>query len=173
MYKVIAYIITLSIALFGVSIASAEENKPYSGSKQLEQIKKLKGTWQGPSSMSKNGEPVTVTYEVSSAGSSVVETLFPGQPHEMVSVYHDVDGKLIMTHYCSLRNQPSLSLRKAKDNELDFIYTSGTNLDPKKDQHIHALNMKFVNENKMIQTWVGYANGKQSHANELTLTRVQ
>jgi hypothetical protein len=66
-----------------------------------------------------------------------------------------------------------LSLRKATDNELDFIYTSGTNLDPKKDHHIHALNMKFVDENKMTQTWIGFKDGKQSHANVLTLTRVQ
>ena len=173
MKQSIAYIIVLGLFLIGISFAGAEENKPYTGSKQFEQIKKLKGTWRGPSSMSENGEPVTVTYEVSSAGSSVVETLFVGQPYEMTSVYHDIDGKLGMTHYCSLRNQPSLSLREAKDNELDFIYTSGTNLDPKKDKHIHALNLKFLNENKMVQTWVGFENGKQSHANVLTLSRVK
>src|SRR5690349_8537960 len=31
--------------------------------------------------------PVTATYRVTGAGSAVIETLFPGAPEEMVSVY--------------------------------------------------------------------------------------
>ena len=52
--------------------------------------------------------PVSVTYETSSNGSIVVETLFPGTPHEMVSVYYDENGKFGMTHYCAME-QPASS----------------------------------------------------------------
>ncbi len=31
----------------------------------------------------------------------------------MLSVYHDLNGKLTMTHYCMLRNQPRMKLVKS------------------------------------------------------------
>jgi hypothetical protein len=51
--------------------------------------------------MEPTGMPVRVEYRVTGAGSAVVETLFPGTPHEMVTVYHARKGVLCMTHYCA------------------------------------------------------------------------
>ena len=33
---------------------------------------------------------------------------FPGQPMEMLSIYHQDKGDLLMTHYCILGNQPKM-----------------------------------------------------------------
>ena len=72
-------------------------------SKELERVKQLAGRWEGISQEEgKEAEPAVVEYKVTSGGSAVVETLFPGTPHEMVSVYHDEHGKVAMTHYCML-----------------------------------------------------------------------
>ena len=72
-----------------VTFADPEYMQPYVGSPQFENMKKLAGTWWGTSSTGKEGERVTVKYEIKSAGSAVVETLFLGTPHEMISVYYD------------------------------------------------------------------------------------
>jgi len=81
-----------------------------------------------------------VTYRLASGGSVVEETLFPGTPHEMISMYHVVDGELVLTHYCAMANQPRMRLdRKASAPErLVFAFDGGTNFDPAKDTHGHS-----------------------------------
>src|SRR5262245_49588466 len=71
----------------------------------LEKLKKLAGTWLLADKDGKPTDQVASIIKVTAGGSAVHETLFPGQPLEMVSVY-TVDGSdLIMTHYCVLGNQ--------------------------------------------------------------------
>ena len=81
---------------------------PYTGTAQFEKMKSLAGHWKGTSTSYGKTEPAEVIYETSSAQSVVVEKLFPGTPHEMVSVYRDEKGRLEMTHYCMLKNHPEL-----------------------------------------------------------------
>src|SRR5207302_4607908 len=74
----------------------------------LEKMKKLAGTWFLADKDGKATDQVASVIKVTAGGSVVHETLFPGQPQEMVSVYK-VDGPdLIMTHYCVLGNQPRM-----------------------------------------------------------------
>src|SRR5262249_28709103 len=70
---------------------------------------------------------------------------FPGQPHEMISMY-TVDGPdLVMTHYCMLGNQPRLKADSSSAaNQLKFEFAGGANLDPKKDKHMHAATLTIV-----------------------------
>ncbi len=154
---------------------AGEKMEPYVGSAEFEKIKKLAGTWSGTPSNAKAGEKVTVTYKVTSAGSSVVETLFPGMRHEMVSVYHDDNGKLSMTHYCSLRNQPTMSLQSSKKNKMSLSYSGGTNLDPAKDMHMHmhAMQFEIIDQNNIVHKWTQYDAGKATGVNTLALSRVK
>lgn len=74
----------------------------------FEEVKKLEGRWQTPDA-DKDGKPDgVVVYRVTSGGSAVEETMFPGMPQEMVTVYNQDGGRLAMTHYCMLKNQPRL-----------------------------------------------------------------
>ena len=91
-------------------LAEVKEPPPYEGSDALKSMKALAGTWEGTHTMHGKEIPATIEYKVSSNGSTVVETMFPGTAHEMVNVYHDKSGKLAMTHYCSVGNQPHLDL---------------------------------------------------------------
>lgn len=70
---------------------------PYKGSPAFERMKTLVGKWSADSPemgrMNTEFRPI--------AGDSVIEERFAhGTPMEMLSVYHDVNGKLTMTHYC-------------------------------------------------------------------------
>jgi hypothetical protein len=162
------------LLLVGSAVVFAGEHSlgPYSGSKGFERMKELAGVWEGTSNMSKEGEKVRVEYRLSSGGSSVVETLFPGTPHEMVSVYFDDKGQLTMTHYCALRNQPRMKLQKADAQNLSFVFAGGTNIDPKKDAYMHSLTITFVDKNRIIEKWALFKGGKEQEKSVFDLTRV-
>src|SRR3954468_12502941 len=74
----------------------------------LEKLKKLAGTWVEADKDGKPTDKVVSVVKVTAGGSAVQETLFPGEPMEMVSVYHLDKGDLVMTHYCVLGNQPRM-----------------------------------------------------------------
>jgi hypothetical protein len=76
----------------------------HEGSKQLQRIKALEGPWTGSTVTHES----TVICAVTLGGRAVVETLHPGSPMGMVSVYYDTDDGVAMTHYCALGNQPCL-----------------------------------------------------------------
>jgi hypothetical protein len=145
---------------------------PYSGSKEFERMKGLAGVWEGTSNMPKDGDKVRVEYRLSSGGSSIVETLLPGTPHEMISVYYDNQGKLTMTHYCALRNQPMMDLQKADTQNLYFMFVGGSNIDPMKDAHMHALTISFVDKNHITQKWTLFVDGKEQGTSVFELSRV-
>ena len=109
---------TAFTALLLATFANAEECKapPAEHSKEFEQLKQLDGKWEGSVGMGGKAEKIEATYHVTAGGSAVVETLFPGTPHEMVSVYTDNGGKLSMTHYCMMGNQPKMDLISGSPN---------------------------------------------------------
>ena len=162
------------LLLVGLTTTFAGEHAlgPYSGSKEFERLKGLEGVWEGTSNMSKEGQRVKVEYRLSSGGSSVVDTLFPGTPHEMVSVYFDNKGQLTMTHYCALRNQPTMKLQKADARNLNFMFAGGTNIDPKKDAYMRSLTITFVDQNRIIEKWTSFKGGKEEETSVFELSRV-
>jgi hypothetical protein len=161
----------LFVGLF-LAYAGEHSQLPYSGSKEFERMRELVGVWEGTSNMPKEGEKVRVEYRLSSAGSSVVETLFPGTTHEMISVYYDVKGKLTMTHYCALRNQPRMEIQNADPKNLHFMFVDGGNIDPMKDAHMHSLTISFVDKDHIIQKWTLVVDGKEKETSVFELSRV-
>ena len=69
---------------------------------------------------------------------AVVETVFPGSAHEMVTVYHADGPDLVLTHYCMEGNQPRMRAKGAQGSRFDFAFDGGTNIDPKRDRHMHS-----------------------------------
>jgi hypothetical protein len=100
---------------------------PPPASKELEQIKALAGRWEGPAPKdSGHGDKVVAEYRVVSGGSAVTETMSPGTPHEMVSVYHDVNGKLMMDHYCMLGNSPQMELKSSEPGRVTLAESASS-----------------------------------------------
>ena len=117
---------TLSIILYTLAITSNlfsgddHHPEPYIGSEAFQKLKSLDGTWIGAQTMEGEVHKVSVEYDLSSNGSALIEKLFCGAPHEMISIYHERQGKLQLTHYCALANQPNLILTKSKSDEIEF-----------------------------------------------------
>ena len=126
----------------------------------LEKMKKLAGTWLAAD---KDGQPidqVVSIIKVTAGGSAVHETLFPGQPHEMVSIYTADGPDLVMTHYCVLGNQPRMKAEpKSPANQISFQFAGGANLDPKKDKHMHAATLTIVDDSHIEVAGVGWEDG--------------
>ena len=126
----------------------------------LEKMKKLAGTWLVADKDGKPTDQVASVIRVTAGGSAVQETLFPGQPHEMFSVYTTEGPDLVMTHYCVLGNQPRMKADpKSLPNQLAFKFAGGANLDPKKDKHMHEATLTFIDDDHMELLGVGWENG--------------
>lgn len=130
---------------------------PYQGSAAFERMKTLVGKWSADSPMM--GKMNTEFRLI--AGDSVIEERFAGgTPMEMLSTYHDVDGKLTMTHYCMLRNQPRMKLVKSSANSLTFDLAPTPGLDPAKDKHMHGATYTFIDADHFQLEGVSWENGK-------------
>ena len=113
----------------------------------LEKMKKLAGTWlaAGPRARQADRSSAVPIIKVTAgyALSAVQETLFPGQPHEMVSIY-TVDGpNLVMTHYCVLGNQPRMKADpKSPANQIRFEFAGGFNPGPEEGQNRRCMPLR-------------------------------
>ena len=158
----------------GAAMADPDHPAP-KASRDLERIKHMAGRWEGTATHAEGAvpEPASVEYQVTSGGSAVVETLFPGTPHEMVSMYHDVNGTLAMTHYCMLGNQPQLGLTKSDAGHLALSLIPSPGIDPGTDQHMHSLDIVWRDADHVTQTWTGYEHGAPKDSTTIQLARVK
>jgi hypothetical protein len=153
-------LVLLAVATVGRGGDKAGE-KAGASQPALERMKKLAGTWVAVGEDGKPTEQVVSVIKVTAAGSAVHETLFPGQPHEMVSVYTRDGDDLMMTHYCALGNQPRMKADpKSPANQIHFQFAGGSNLDPAKDKHMHEGTITFVDEDHIEWKGVAWEGGK-------------
>jgi hypothetical protein len=126
----------------------------------FEQFKRLAGEWVGKA-QGKDGHDVHVRYKVTAGGSAVVETLFPGTAHEMVSVIHPDGADLLLTHYCHLGNQPQMKASgQGAGSKVEFKFVRATNLKSEKDKHMHEATYTFVDGDTLRSEWTLYNEGK-------------
>jgi hypothetical protein len=164
-------LIAVATAARGGDGAAPPAASPHPG---LEKLKKLAGTWVKADKDGKPTDEVVSVIKVTAAGSAVQETLFPGQPMEMVSVYHRDGADLLMTHYCALGNQPRMKADPASPaNQLVFKFAGGTNLDPAKDMHMHGGTLTFVDDDHIEFSGEAWAGGKpaETHCGTMKLVR--
>ncbi|MGB7292217.1 MAG: hypothetical protein WBD99_08605 [Thermodesulfobacteriota bacterium] len=121
----------------------------------------------------KGDQKVTVEYRLTSGGSAIVETLFPGTPHDMVSVYYDRDRSLEMTHYCMLGNRPQMALKQADDKNMTFDLISNSDIKADTEPHMHAMTISFVDDNNIVESWTLYEYGKAKENATFKLSRTK
>jgi hypothetical protein len=156
---VLTSVLTLSVASYGEG--KPEVKLPVSPTNPgLEKMKKLVGTWVAADEDGKPTDQVVSIIKVTAGGSAVHETLFPGQPQEMVSVYTADGPDLVMTHYCVLGNQPRMKADpKSPSNQIIFRFAGGTNLNPQKDRHMHEATLTIVSDDRIEIKGTGWENG--------------
>ena len=125
-------------------------------------MRTLEGDWtQTPESPMK--AETGIRYHVVGGGSAVVQTLFPGAPHEMVSVFHMDRGALVGTHYCAAGNQPSYRAEPTSDpNQVRWVFVGLSNGDPAVDMHMHEGLTTFVDADHVRESWQGWDKGAAS-----------
>jgi hypothetical protein len=138
----------------------------------FDKLKALAGDWIDQDGAFGMKGKVAVTYRVTGGGSTVIETLFVGTPHEMTTVYHKDGRHVVLTHYCAAGNQPRMRATTTDGRSLAFDFDGGTNLDPAKDGHMHAGQVEFVDADHVRATWIGWDKGKPSgHSPTFSLER--
>ncbi len=137
--------------------AAHAEMPPYQGSAAFEKMKTLTGKW---SAESPEMGKMKTEFRVIAGGSVVEERFAGGTPMEMLSTYHDVEGKLMMTHYCMLRNQPRMKLTQSTPDSLTFDLAPTPGLNPAKDKHMHGATYTFIDANHFKLEGVSWENGK-------------
>lgn len=158
------------LILFAVAIASltscqtnqpkpsaCADMPPYKGSAAFERMKSLAGKWSATSPMMGK---MNTEFRVIAGGSVIEERFAEGTPMEMLSTYHDVNGKLMMTHYCMLRNQPRMQLTKSTANSLTFDLVPTPGLNTAKEKHMHGATYTLVDSNHFKMEGVSWDNGK-------------
>lgn len=144
----------------------------------LEALKALEGSWSGSTYKHQDervwGESeAVVTYKVTGARSAVVETLFPGTPQEMTTVYHDdPDGNLVMTHYCNARNQPKMELVSFENNRLEFRLAPDADIDAAHEHHAHELTITVGEDGSLQHDWTNHNMGQEADLRNIKLVRL-
>jgi hypothetical protein len=132
----------------------AGDAAPSAAARQFELLKSLTGDWV---TLGEDGQPtetIASSFRVTSAGSAIVETIFPGSDHEMVTVYHLDGDELILTHYCTLGNQPRLrAIPGADEKKITFKFLDATNLKNPRDQHMHDAEFTIVSPDRYQAVW--------------------
>lgn len=140
----------------------------------FDKLKKLAGTWVAADDKGQPTNQVVSVFKVTSAGTTVHETIFPGSDHEMITVYHLDGDDVVLTHYCALGNQPKLKLDpKSPANVLKFDFVGGTNFDPKKDMHMHEGSIAIIDDDHIEWSWKAYANGKVDESHKVSIKLVR
>ena len=137
---------------------------------RFDNLKALAGDW----TMSGGDASIAASYHVTASGTAVVETLFPGTPHEMVTVYTIDKGDLVLTHYCAEGNQPHMKAVKGGNaSAIDFKFDGGGNIKSSKDGHMHEATFAFTDQDHVRSTWQFYKDGKAGEKKEFSLVRMK
>jgi hypothetical protein len=132
-------------------VAVADEMKPPAApiNPTFQRMKALVGTWSGTA----DGKPVSVTYSLVSDGSALMERLNPGAEGEMVSMYAPDGDGVMMTHYCSMHNQPRMRASASPSGPIEFKFVDATNLAKPSDPHMDNVKVDIAGDGKFSQEW--------------------
>ncbi|MFZ4573848.1 MAG: hypothetical protein ACOYN0_05585 [Phycisphaerales bacterium] len=129
-----------------------------STAQRFESLKQLAGRWE--MSMPAGEAPAVCEFKVIAGGSTLVETMFPGQPHEMINMY-TVDGDAIVaTHYCAAGNQPHMKLAGGSATDFPFVSTGVTNLHSRDEDHMMDVRIVMHTPDHVTTSWRGQQKGK-------------
>src|SRR6266480_7525092 len=135
--------------------------------KALEQLKSLTGDWEGTAEWpgARTGTyPMNAAYYTTGNGAALVENLISESAPVMTSVYHLDGNNLRITHFCGAQNQPRLKAERIDlaHGIIDFGFTDITNLRTADAGHVHGLEIRLIDKNDLIVTFLFQGAGKES-----------
>lgn len=156
MKRGLAFVLAVAIIALSTPMLMAQ-NGATAG---FDKLKSLAGEWHGKAP---DGKEVTVSYQLVSGGSSLMETIVPDNEPSMVTLYHPDGDALMLTHYCSLANQPRMraTVPKGDIKKLDFAFVDASNLASAEAAHMHNLAITFQDADHITQVWTLLKEGKE------------
>jgi len=155
------------------SCCAADATAGVAPASPLAGVQALAGSWYALDERGEPGESVAAEYRVTAGGKAVLETLFPGQEHEMITLYYEQDGALMLTHYCVLGNHPRMKARiDAGKGETVYSCVGGENFAScSESDHMHEGRVTLEGPDRMRTRWTQLSGGVPSEVVELTLVR--
>ena len=159
-------LLSLSLCVF----AAAQEMHPAARSTPaFDQLKSLAGDWEGTNAQ---GSKVSLTYQVVANGSVLMERLKSADESEMITMYSLDGDHIVVTHYCSAGNQPTMqapaATAPAGKYDFSFVRVSGTKTPD--EGHMVTLSLTLSDKNHLTQVWTFDDHGK-SMVDTFTYTR--
>lgn len=134
----------------------------------------LVGEWVGK--MVHSSEPVEATFYLTGNDTAIVEYIRrPKKPAaSMSTVYHLADDYLMLTHYCSFRNQPRLRATTVSPDgkTVTFEFLDITNLSRSGNRYTHKMIVFLPDDQHASITYVGFDDGYEGQLT-VELTRVE
>jgi hypothetical protein len=128
--------------------------------KAFEKLKSLQGTWAG---VNPEGAKMRTTYRLTAAGSVLMADVGEGTSMEMVTMFHLDGDRLMLTHYCSAKNQPRMTAKISPDlKTISFNFLDATNVPDPKAGHMHDAVFTFVDSQHYTEEWTWTEAGKAS-----------
>jgi hypothetical protein len=149
----------LAVAFFVILAASAVVAQS-DAQKSFDQLKSLAGTWEGKNSL---GEPLQVSFKVTSGGSAVMSEIAGHGNDNMITMFHlDGPNKLVLTHYCGAGNQPRMQASASPDGKaITFNFLDATNLASPDAGHMHRVAITVLDANHHTEEWTFADHGKE------------
>ena len=93
----------------------------------------------------------------------------------MVTLYYVDGGRLLLTHYCMIGNQPRMQAKALNPDtgELDFQFLDATNLPNPGAGHMHNAKLRIVDNSHVVSEWQFYENGQPKFKETAQYTRVR
>ena len=146
-------------ARLGVAVADGPPPPPSSAA--FERLKALAGDWVAAEDtpVAKKGQ-LAARYVLTASGSALVETVFPGSPHEMLTVYTADGDDVVLTHYCMIGNQPRMRAKPPGGSRYEFAFDGGAGIDAARDAHMHQAWIDLVGKDELRSEWTEHDGGK-------------
>ena len=160
-----------SVAVNAAEIGNSDKAK--TDSPEFTRMKTLVGSWTGKADMGQGPIDMTIQYRLLAGGSVLEERCFAGTPNEMVTMYYDQAGQLAMTHYCVFGNRSGMKLKSSDAKTITFDIDATCGINPAKESHMHALNIKFDDADTITTSCKASIDGKEMVEKPTTFKRVK
>ena len=145
----------LLILALCATFAMAETN----AQKAFAKLETLSGSWQGKNT---NGQPVQVSFRVTSGGSAIMSEI-QGE-EDMITMIHLDGDRLLLTHYCGAGNQPRMKATASPDGKtITFDFVDATNLSSPQAGHMQRVIFTIPDGNHHSEEWLFVQDGKEAH----------
>ncbi|MCZ6692067.1 MAG: hypothetical protein O7H41_20980 [Planctomycetota bacterium] len=135
-------------------------------------LKGLVGDWVQKDEEGNWGKDTFIRYKLTAAGSALAETTAIGTPMEMLTVYHQNGDAVVMTHYCSMGNQPKMKADEQTDDKKLFFACDGvSNVKSHDDPHMHGLTVTFEDDDHFVAAWDLFGGGKVTQTHTFSFQR--